>query len=243
MLKLEKPAASDHAYVTLRENTRMFTPTFVRALGWAFCFHLGGLILFHVQPFRIAQTNTQYPPVQVKIEMALPDSAIYADLEVKDVRRAMLPEPAVPIPLIPRLSLQSPSLAEVFPAEKSFPSTLIAMEDPGELVSGWITLDPIPVLNEKTPQVRFLGPLANRSPILETLPNLVPPKKKSISQRGVYSVKIDDRTGVIFWYSNFSGDHLAQAAEEILQSLRFEPLEGGFVTEGQIELFLAGSGK
>ena len=219
----------------------MFTPTFVRALGLAFCLHLGGLILFHVQPFRISFSNTQYPPVQVKIEIALPDSAIYADLEVRDPRRSTLPEPAVPELSIPHLSLNSPNHLDVFPAEKSFPSTAITMDDAGFLVAEWITFDPAPVQKTKAPQIKLLGVLTARSPILDTLP--VPSLKTSPAERLVYSVKIDDQTGSIFWYVNLVGDVHMQEAEALLKSVRFEPLPEGFVTEGQIELYVAGSGR
>lgn len=236
MLHLEKPSPTDSAYVTLREHTRMFTPTFLRALSLACCFHLTGFVLFHVQPFRIAQTSTQFPPVQVNIEMTPPNSAIYANVEVESSCRRTLPEPVLPKPFIPRLSLNSPSRAEVLPSEKPFPMTPIIFEEPDALIDEWIAFDPAPSSKIKAPQIRLLGALSNRLPILNTLPVSTFPLKKSSLKRLTYSVKIDDRTGTIFWYSAQSENGFTDEAEAILKSIRFEPLANGFVTEGQIEL-------
>ena len=243
MLRLEKTTASGPAHVTAREHARLLTPTFLQALALAFCLHLFGFLLFHVQPFRINQTNTLFPPVQVNIEIALPDSAIFADLEMENLRQAIVPEPAWPEPLIPRLSLNSPDHNDVFAIERPFPKTPITIDSQEELISEWVSLEPTVPSIPKTPRVNLYGPLAGRTLLPGTLPPPAFPSRKETTERLVYAVKVDDHTGKVFWSVPDVGGKLNEQAETILNNLRFEPLAGGFVTEGQIEFVISGGVK
>lgn len=242
MLKLEK-SSSKPVYISIRENTRLLTPTFLQALAVAFSLHVFAVILFHVQPFRINQANTQFPPVQVNIEIALPESAIFAELKDANSHQIAVPEPDWPKPSIPYLSLNSPNHLEIFTSGEIMPMDPFHLDFHEQLIGSWIKMDPAPIAQRKVPLLEIRGPLASRPVVAGTLPELSTPKKNGKSIRLVYSVKVDDESGHVFWY--FPKTHpldkkVEDDAVAILEALKFEPVSEGFVTQGEIELVLAG---
>lgn len=242
MLKVEK-SSSKPVYLSIRENTRMLTPTFLQALSVAFALHAFAFILFHVQPFRINQTNTQFPPVQVNIEIALPESAIFAELEEKKTHQVAIPEPEWPQPLIPYLSLQSPNQLEVFSIHEEIAKDPFRLDFHDQLISSWIKMDPGTPSQRKVPFLDIRGPLANRSVVAGTIPEAALPSKRSKTVRLLYTVKVDDETGRIFWFQTESDTISIKVEEkvaEILETIKFEPIASGFVTQGEIELYVAG---
>lgn len=245
MLRIEK-SSSKPVYLSIRENTRMLTPTFLQALSVAFALHAFALILFHVQPFRINQTNTQFPPVQVNIEIAQPESAIFAELEEKKTHQTAIPEPEGPQPLIPYLSLKSPNQMEVFTAYEEMPTDPFRLDFHDQLIGSWIRMDDFPPSQRMVPFINIRGPLADRPIVAGTIPKAALPPKRTQTIRLLYTVKVDDETGRIFWFHPEAETLSARAEEtvaEILETIKFEPAASGFVTQGEIELYVAGSKK
>lgn len=246
MLKIEKQSSSKPINLSIRENTRLFTPTFLQALTVTLFLHVSAIILFHVQPFRINQTNTQFPPVQVNIEIALPDSAIFAELEEPKSHHIAIPEPSWPKPSIPYMTLNSPDHFEIFSNESIFPMDSFTLDFHDQLEGFWVNLDPAPLAQKKAPQIYILGPLANRPIVAGTLPEPLKQSKKSQVKHLLYTVNIDDESGKIFSYQsqyNPNDRKMEERAAQILETIQFEPITMGFVSKGEIEIILSGGSR
>jgi hypothetical protein len=242
MLRVEKNAQSKPVYLSVRENARMLTPTFIRALIFALALHLSALILFHVQPFRLKYNSPQYPPIQVNIELALPENAIFADLEQRKLHRFPIPEPPLAPSVIPHYGIKMEDRVQAVPKNMKIRNTILPIETEGDLSHLFVTLDPGKHAVCRTPVIQISGPLASLPIVADSLPAQSIHAKKHSLVRLQYSVKVDSRTGKIFWYApntQTDGKKIQKTAEDILERIQFNPAPSEFVTQGEIELYLA----
>ncbi len=247
MLRIEKKSRTKSVYVSIREKGKMFTPSFIRALVIAVSLHASGFLFFNIQPYRILQTQTQFPPVQVNIEMAVPDSSIYAELKRENKQQIALNEPSWAEPLIPLQSLSSKGRFLALPKTDYFPDYPFVKSREKVFFPDWIALSPPSPVIRSTPAINITGPLSDRlilSNLFQKAVDLPSRKIRAVSAR--YLVKVDDQTGKIFWF-HLEGAEMkektARKFESILTDLQFEPLSSSFLSHGEIEICLALSKK
>ena len=265
MLKIEQKADHQPISISLREKTKLLTPTFKNAFILAFFLHLSAFTLFHVQPFRINQSHTLFPPVQVNIEIAQSNSAIFADLNEPHSLHHRVEEPEWRSPSISDIFLQPSYSQDISSVEHRFPPSPFLADPLDGAASSWINLDPKEALQEQTPKFYIYGPLSKIPLIASHLQSILQEGNevhhevftlqnevfKSFSAKGkrlqneisrlLYKVKVNNHTGRIFWHQAQTSNRSLkskQQAELILSRLQFKPDDDAFVTEGQIEFFL-----
>jgi len=245
MLKLEKKSWSRPVSVRMRDSGRMLSPLFFRALALALGFHLLGFAIFQVKPISIGHIDIIFPPVQVNIELAsMQEGGVSAQLEGKGVPANLILEPKQPTPDIPMVSRLRMMRDIAYPKmATSSVNPFKSLENSVHLF-GSLHLSP-PIPESATPIViRISGELAQRKVLSEgrEVEKFLGRKlqdKKIIQFLATYDVKVENRTGKIFWYKEKETSKKKkhrEYAEKVLNGIRFERDIQGFVTCGQVEI-------
>lgn len=240
MLRLERASKSGEVHVHLRTRERFFNPVFCTALGIAVILHLVGILFFHVKPFKI-ESQWVIPAVKVNSEIGVKvdegDAYVLAQIEEG---KLLTPNSKAP----PRSHSALPDLSEVYVI---LPRTLpeeakeVAPSPPKTLQLKSIPLDFS--FTYDSFEMAISGRLGER----ELLKQMGPDEKMSSVAslhriRSRYLVRIDERTGTIFWSKRIESTKqfdLDQKAERILASLQFRRDPTAFDTEGEIEITFA----
>lgn len=216
--------------ISFRDKSRLFTSNFLKALGIACFIHLAGLVIFQIHPYLIRNAAPLFPPVQLKVEQLLSTSEIYAELKEKDHFHLTINEPEWRIPSFPNLI--EPLIAK----ERAYPKLYTLPEDTFFPLIDWVSepVWPEEVVSPKPAlEIAISGPLGERSYDFQTEPLTTPG-----NYRIVYSVKVDNKTGQIFWSDCHTSDFkkkIKAHADKILDQMTFESTSG-FETEGLIEI-------
>lgn len=241
MLKLERIAKSGEIIMQFQGRTPVFSTLFYRALGLSLLIHFLALFVFNIQPFILGPT-TVFPPIMVQTPQPL--SADLAVLEAVDDNLALdvqelfpgamlLAFPAMPLALIDRPVLPNGlfPFSVQNPDEPTFPVT-----HSSSMVTG--SYEPI--------TIEISGRLASRQLISTSWKR---PEKQMLAQGKVlnsysviYLVRVDERTGRIFWYEKMasSGDlFIDSEAELIMLGLKFVSIPDSIDTEGQIRFIFS----
>lgn len=245
MLKLEKQSYWGEIHVTVRHRERLFTPTFILALGIAVCIHFVGLIVFSIKPYFVRDAAHIFPPSQVAIDFSSGSNGVESEIAV-DRRKSF---PGFDLPL------SMPAFPEVPPIKRmkeQFDDRELALKkDPfGNILRG-ASLDGIQFLEGSTSSVRPVYPIdirisggLSRLQILDEgwldmdFPGVGFGKKAKKYHAG-FDVKIDDSSGRIFWYkaqNPFKKASLNAYAEKILNNMLFKKDPNGLVTQGKVEI-------
>jgi hypothetical protein len=250
MLKIERKSRSETS-VSLKESGRMLTPTFLLAFGIALAMHLIGITVFHIAPFKLRHSDAIFRPIQVKIDfVASIDSGVLAELENEGPARPPIPEPSKATPHIQAMPPITVVRNVAHPRVKSvthFPFNARSFES---YADNFINID-LPAPNKGEPiKIRIAGDLANKPYALIGIDKnslqLKDMHGDGSKKRGVsYHVKVENRTGKIFWshaLESVERKKLVHLAEKILASMQFEKSSQGFSSEGDIEIeFLLGN--
>lgn len=241
MLKLEHSSRTKMINISLRDQGPWVSSNFIRALFLAISLHLGGMLLFHVAPIKISVATTRFAPVQVAVEggQSLAQEAV-AEMQPSAIRfDTLLVPPSRPLP-----SEELPRALLNHEIAYSYASTNEIIFKSGEEV---LHVDPLPSVEEAKVrgagvELRIGGPLAERK--------LLQPQQRSNGLRFsavpvskemhlIFDVKVDDRSGKVALYENrfpLRREKIKKYADKIIHSLQFDPNEGGFITDGIIEI-------
>ncbi|MFQ5728922.1 MAG: hypothetical protein ACE5GN_00990 [Waddliaceae bacterium] len=241
MLRLEKKSKNRPVSVCLRVGGRLFTPTFLRALALAIGLHLSGFVIFQVSPFKIGHLETTFPPIQVNIDIGAPlDGTVLARLEGEGTTSVAMaePKPSTPsIPLVPELTMQR-DLA--YPKEQATHKYPFQQMEAGLSYINLLDLSPPSPKSADRIDIQVYGDLAHKE-ILKTgwddkdvLANYT-----KGSCLATYDVKVEDRTGKVFWYEQQQGPDKKKRnalAENILNRLQFAKDPSGCISLGRVEI-------
>ncbi len=236
MLHLERKGKGRPPSISLRENSRLFTPNFIKALSVALGIHLAGILIFQIHPFFIRNSPSPFPPVQVNIEMLLPNSAIFAELQGERAPQTAIPEPHWATPDLPPLTAAVLNRLPAYPKTNPFP------EDSFTALAEWRCAPGFPQAKaaiESSAALVISGPLAERMVATPKDPKLLIDRSLFVNQAALYAVKVDDPTGKIIWHDCKTPKlkkKLRLHAEEILDEIQFVPLSSGFLVEGVVEI-------
>lgn len=248
MLRIERKSRKASYYVGIKEKSRLLTPTFLAAFGIAFSLHFAGILLFHISPVKLRHADLIFRPVQVKIDyLPLIDSGVLAELENDAPPRPEILEPPHSEPKVNPLG-PAPVLHRIaYPSVKAGVNFPFGLDQFRSYAPNFIALAP-PSISKRGPVIiRVGGELSKKNYSLKEfdLDSLLPPavsggfwQKKAV----VFRVKMENRTGRIFWMAPIS-DHerkkLLRLGEKVLARLQFEKSERGATTEGEIEIEFA----
>lgn len=244
MLKLEKKSHHCPVNVSLRDSGRLLTPNFLRALALAIGVHLLWLVIFQVKPFRIRYAETVFPPTQVNVDFAQgQDGTALAQLEGESLTSQPFLEPELSSPELPQMQQATLKRDLAYPKSTLFP------DDPFSLIEERInTYDLLSFSSSsssigKSPIiVKVSGELATRKllnkewNIQELLTRYSDGKKQIVA---AYHVKVEEKTGKIFWHvlsEPLEKKKLGEIGETVLDQIQFQPNPQGFISSGTVEI-------
>lgn len=244
MLIIEKKTKNGIG-ISLKRQGKLITPTFAWAFGIAFALHFSALIIFQVSPFKFRLSQTIFPPVQVKVDFYPSiEGGVLAELENEAPSRLAFPSPPKQIPEI-REFRQKPTIRSI-----ALPTVTELELCPFEMIhfNSYTTEDCIhldaPPNEGPSLSIWLTGGIADHEFILEgtNLESLIQSfarDRNMKSRRVMYRIQVENKTGKIFWYHQIGEGEkkrVLQSSETILKGIRFDPIPGGFITEGSIEI-------
>lgn len=227
MLKFEQKPKSREIHIIIKEVTRFKSGTFLKALSLAFALHFAGWLLFQITPSYLKSSSTIFPPIEVNIDY-IPsiDNGVLADLEKESYsfEKHLFPKISKP-------KIENPVLS---PNELLYLDTETIKSEPFKNLKGFYYVPELinetsKKLNHDNLTIHIFGSLANR-------PYTFTSSQKTLSEKVSYFVKVEDRSGKIFWMKPTEASSNQKTAKKLLKSLRFQKKPHGFVTEGIVEL-------
>lgn len=230
MLHLEKNRQG--ISVNIRDRQCLINRTFVFALSLALGLHLSAALLFNVQHF-ISFGDAVLPPTIVEADPGYDeiDSSILAYLDRMNTQSRYSLEPKSSNLMIPSLSMETPArqmehIKELSVIDNPF---LIIEEDWQHLIT--IETPSIPSL-----QVNVSGTLAGK--LLDDGSHTMLSYSDK-PYRMVYDVRVEAKTGEIFWYvpiHPIESLQIQKVATTLLDHMRFETDSLAFVYAGEVEI-------
>lgn len=251
MLKLEKNSRNHDVSVSFRSRDSRFNRTFLTAFGIALALHVIAGTLFQIRPFLLGSSEVILPPVAASADLTDPaeenENIAIASVDKNDHLPRLITEPRYSKPAAPDIAAASINrhMEYVMKKETSANANPFAAIEQ-DLHSP--DLDYIEGILQFTPvTVRVSGQLADKSiegksidDELVDMTKPVPCHATSVNHVStLYDVRVEDRTGRIFWFEPkqpVEDPAHKQAAENILQRLRFQTDNRTFVTSGEIEI-------
>ena len=230
--------------IAFHRRETLFTHEFIRALAIAIFVHLAALMLFKIENVIPPELNI-ITPVNVHTDIGMPSTLDGTfSSAVKVDQHGLLPRYIFDHEMI------LPALPEM-PKDVIDKSLSLTREDhdPSDFFSQIERID-TPVLQEqlnfldkeqKKCDIHIAGTLADHQlqPYNIDSQNLIAIAQKIEGEYDIsFSVKVEDRTGLVFWYSLDKPSDVAEInelAETILKQLRFEPSYDYLITEGIVE--------
>lgn len=237
MLKLEK--SKRDLVISFRIQDHFFTPTLLKALCLALAFHLGGFLIFQIQPFKITSSFI-FPPINVQ---SLPASDTLISLEKNnfpliDDNTSEIPQPLFLFPSVPKtIDYEGVTFSNL--TEKTvLPSSSIIQN----ILFPYV----VPNLPLSYHPLTFIiaGNLAQRILTSDVLPysQIVWKTDKTIQTYSLlYQVQIDPLKGEIIWYEKKHSAGLREVdqwAEKQLLNLKFSPDSKYEFLEGEIGIVI-----
>lgn len=237
MLRLSRSGIDHQISVSLRSHQGMFNLPFLKALSIAILLHFLGLVVFKIQPFAIREARNLFPPVQVNTDLGVLPFGVTANIENESSNVSFPQEPLHSMPLKPKH--HSSSIKEHktigYPSVQFFTDKIFASIENGIVNDTYFrgrAWEQNPV---KVPLVRVSGEIAER-----VIPNSsLERMEKSEDLAVIFDVKVDNHTGKIAWYEPKGRDYpeeVISKAVKILKELRFTQIEGGFLSDGIVEI-------
>ena len=244
MLKLERHSRLGSVDVLLRHRESLLTPRFLLALSLALFIHLTGLLLFQIKPYFVRDIARLYPPVEISIDFVKGEEG-RVEAQISGDKKSFyffdLPTSAPTFPLLPLTVSKELLTYQDIPLKK----------DPFAKLTGELVDDELFHLDKLSPSarpahpidIRISGSLSRLKVIDEGWSGRDFPGigfgKRAKNHHTVFEVKVDDRTGHIFWHelqNTLKKTALVAYADKILNRMRFEKDPRGFITEGQVEI-------
>lgn len=227
MLKVEKIARGKEISIALRRKESFFNTTFNQALAWAFTFHIGAILFFHIAPFSLVSGRI-YPPAFVESDLFDGGAIATIDQEGPPKRYLLEPKESRPeIPSIPRLAMMQ-HLENIQKNQvEDHPFSDVETEFwAAKLFKPHGKNHFFPI------EIQFSGLLAEHSfTLTEPLPIIFE------SFKAIYTIQVDNSTGTVFWYeAKAVPENKRIIVENLIRSLRFDLEETGFITSGEIEI-------
>lgn len=227
MLKLEKDTRRSHITVSLRAREPFFNSILLKALSFAIILHLGALFLFHIRPFKL-MSSFLFPPVQVQTNHELlpsPSLSLIPAEESKEKNFLIPPLPTTGLPPSLPLSLSFSSNENL--AASSLTHSLFSDLEHDQ----WpLTQPEYQKIALHKPAVSLISsgdlaqlPIIESDPRLENTVQLKTPGQDPFFV--TYHVRVDEKSGTIFWYERTQPSGLAEIdglTEEMLLNLRFD---------------------
>jgi|GEM_PF-3171348 len=240
MLKIEKVNRHHEYSIELRKREGFFNRTFLTSLLFAFLLHATALLIFHIGPFKILN-NTQLLPAFVETDMIEPDQQIVAkiDGERKLLRFPFAPRVSAPkLPSMPKHTVMRylENIQEVNFLDNPFLKVERDLQKEIFFASKEVKSDKNSI--EIVPRGQLEG---KKFEILDGLQEL---KQMPIMHHAIYSVKVENKTGRIFFVEpiyHSANDQYVNVIDKLLRRIRFEKDSKGFVTSGDIEIVFNGS--
>lgn len=236
MLRLER-AKERKIKLSVSRREPFFSKTLLLAIGIAFSLHAGAAVLFRVKPLKIMVEERSMLPVLVRAEVntGVKGAAIAQTEEQNEGLPSNL-EPVVSLPHLPEIigfANNKPPIANE--KKKTGLNPYIAYEH--SLIDLGIKLNS-PEVSYRPIEIHVSGPLAERkyADLEIDTPNI---NGEFIRDRARFAVKVDDDTGLIFWYEALElpqDKGLSSKSEEIVKNLRFVRQENTFSTAGEVEI-------
>ena len=237
MLKLKRTSRDGNIHVLVRDKEYLFNKPFIMALGIALAIHLGLFTLFHVAPFTIGLNETVFTPTRVEADTPSSESAI-ADVEptIQNIRGLPNIPVSNPTPALPaKLFIARPM--EYTKADHFMRRTFSKIEQ----VIYEPEFNPLIRSPKKPVEMIISGIIADQKLLFNGLEDKpIPPlSKRNDEQRLIYAVKVEGKTGKVFWYEALKPAQETQInafAESVLRSMRFELNPKVVAMNGEIEL-------
>lgn len=244
MLRLERASKSGEIHVQLRTKERFFNSTLCLALGIAAFMHLLAIVFFHVKPFKV-ESQWVIPAVRVNSEVGAKveegDAFVLAQIEEG---KQLTPSFKAP----PRSRLVLPGLPDSYAAlpltltEETTSEMTVRDKDPSPLQE-ILPLKQAPLprsVSYDSFEIALSGRLADKEVLKKMVPDQITSSVAGLSRfRSRHLVRIDEKTGMIFWHKPLEltkNTILDRKASQILASLRFKPDPQMIDTEGEIEI-------
>ncbi|MBA3722058.1 MAG: hypothetical protein H0W88_06635 [Parachlamydiaceae bacterium] len=248
MLKLERNCKNNDINLTVRSRECFWNSILIKAFILALAFHLGAILLFHIQPFKTS-SSFLFAPINVQAP-----SKIENQVTLEEAKTPVNPDD------FPLLALYQPTLPDVpLFLNSDFENSNSIQKIPEISFASFDTLEQqsfhrIPLTPSKdlvltyTPiQMTVSGNLAKR----QLIDNKNTPflnsrlQKKQASHleyyHTQYKVVIDATTGQIFWFDKIisSGQSkIDRFAEDLLQKLQFAADNNFEASNGMIDIMV-----
>lgn len=235
MLIFQRSTSKRPIAIRVKRRNRFATPLFLRSLAIALTVHLAGFLLFTIKPFTISHIQTIFPPVQVNIDYVSAAQGAFAELD-RDHSHAIA-EPKYTEALFPLMPSIAFAHKKAYPTTRPTNSSFMQLQETFEVIN----LSPHPQYPEAPIIVKATGgliplPFEENLARLDLLQGKVPKQYLAI-----YDVKVEDRTGKIFWHQkkqSIEKTKMAILAEKLLEKLTFAQNPSGFISTGQVEIVL-----
>lgn len=242
MLKLAYSRKRNVRIITHDKESR-FSSDLIRALGIAIFLHIAGFIIFNIQDVDTPELKI-IAPISVRTESGSgntsDDGENIASIQID--KHGLLPryiaEPEMSLPSLPEMPKMALDNKIMHTREdQSLGGHFSQIEYETAVDKEQLSF----LRDQKTCNVHVSGGLAD----LSLLPyNIDPQYLIEISQnspgqfRTIFAVKVENKTGEIFWYTQQQPSKLQRInklAEKILRQLRFTPSRNTLITEGTVE--------
>ncbi len=228
MLKIEKISRNQQITIGFKKKNSFFNKALLEACFLAVILHLAGFLIFHIGPFKIMNSQI-LPPALVETDIFEEASTIAKiDPEKRLSRFPFAPTLKGPeFPAMPDLNLTD---FMVLSQEINFlDNPFLNMENDLQHAHFFSKKN-----KNKPIKVVLSGDLANKK--YEGDLSCLDSFKKIY---GLYKVKVENKTGRIFWIepmTAFLDEKQNEAIKKFLKEIRFEKIDHGFLTSGEIEI-------
>jgi hypothetical protein len=239
MLKLEKQKYRDIS-VTMRDKKSCINRSFLYALAIAIGMHLFAVLIFHIHSILVS--DVILPPTLVEIDTnGIFDENDPAVLALADPDGRLQRHVLAPMPSLPQLpTVESPQIArelEYLQISHSSENPFLSIEEDWQYL-----IENSKSKTFKSIEIHLTGELASLKIVNpEHLnSNFFPISKSEVA---IYHVKVERRSGKVFWFlaeQTPQAAALQEKAETILRSIIFEPDMLAFVSDGDIEITFNG---
>lgn len=217
MLKLEKVSKTLAVSVTLRKKEPWLSKDLLFALLFAASLHIAAGFFFNIRPFLLRGSQTLLHPVQVEaVPLPPADAAVQVEVE-GDLLPRTVREPQKSEPVLPDWPHHEPLIVQA-PLWKHnpFPKTPFLP----------------PLDHPAAPQgvhLHFIGALADAQ-LLHS------PSPPVFAYQGRFLVRLEGRTGRLFWFEPLQYNPQDHLIEKWLKEFQFQPNLDLFVEGGEVEV-------
>lgn len=227
MLKLEKNQRHGDISLRLRDQPHFFTKEVRKALGAACAFHLAALLLFHVAPFTLRQSEVILPTVIVQTELPQNEPVVIAQLTENETGGRYPLAPKKSLPYFPEMPEAAWSPGIAYKKEENL--SQVYFHSPN--YASYFTPEQNKRFSNGT--INLSGPLGECA--LISKPTLEPLALEE-SQLQRFSVRVAGDTGKVIWYTPLeTSSSIPFSGDALLSQLVVKSNVPGII-EGEVEI-------